>query len=111
METVKRKKKLGGYPAIGVVVSVTLALFVVGLFGMLMIYSQQLEKQIRENIRMQVYLRPGLTKNQRLQIENKLGSQQFTSKTKTSVTFVSKDEAAKKFIAETGEDFTKFIGE
>jgi cell division transport system permease protein len=111
MEPVKRKKKLGGYPAVGVVVSVTLALFVVGLFGMLMIYSQQLEKQIRENIRMQVYLRPSLTKNQRLQIENKLRSQQFTSKTSASVTFVSKDEAAKKFIAETGEDFTKFIGE
>jgi cell division transport system permease protein len=111
METVKRKKKLGGYPAVGVVVSVTLALFVVGLFGMLMIYSQQLEKQIRENIRMQVYLKPSLTKNQRLQIENKLRSQQFTSKTSASVTFVSKDEAAKKFIAETGEDFTKFIGE
>ena len=111
METVNRKKKLGGYPAVGVVVSVTLALFVVGLFGMLIIYSQQLEKQIRENIRMQVYLKPNLTKNQRLQIENKLRSQQFTAKINTPIVFVSKDDAAKKFIAETGEDFIKFIGE
>ena len=111
METVNRKKKLGGYPAVGVVVSVTLALFVVGLFGMLIIYSQQLEKQIRENIRMQVYLKPNLTKNQRLQIENKLRSQQFTAKINTPIVFVSKDNAAKKFIAETGEDFIKFIGE
>jgi cell division transport system permease protein len=27
------------------------------------------------------------------------------------IQFISKDEAAKKFIAETGEDFTKFLGE
>ena len=111
MEKVNHKKKLGGYPAIGVVVSVTLALFVVGLFGMLVIYSQQLEKQVRQNIRMQVYLKSNLTENQRLQIENKLLSQQFTSKEGKSIAFVSKDEAAKKFIAETGEDFIKFIGE
>jgi cell division transport system permease protein len=112
MEQTKRKKKLGGYPAVGVVISVTLALFVVGLFGLLVIYSQQLEKQVRENIRLQVYLKSNLTENQRLQIENKLLSQQFTSKEKNrAVTFVSRDQAAKNFIEETGEDFTKFIGE
>lgn len=111
MDKVSTKKKLGGYPAIGVVVSITLALFVVGLFGLLIIYSQQLEKQVRQNIRMQVYLKSNLTENQRLQIENKLLSQQFTSKEEKAVVFVSKDEAAKKFIAETGEDFIKFIGE
>jgi cell division transport system permease protein len=112
MEKTSHKKKLGGYPATGVVVSVTLALFVVGLFGLLIIYSQQLEKQVRENIRMQIYLRSSLTENQRLQIENKLRSQEFTSKEKqNAVSYISKEEAAKKFIAETGEDFTKFIGE
>jgi cell division transport system permease protein len=112
MEKVSHKKKLGGYPATGVVISITLALFVIGLFGMLIIYSQQLEKQVRENIRIQVYLKSNLTETQRLQIENKLQSLDYISKDKKkSVTFVSKDEAAKKFIAETGEDFTKFIGE
>lgn len=112
MERLNRKKKLGGYPAIGVVVSITLALFVLGLFGLLVIYSQQLERQVRQNIRLQVYLKSNLTETQRLQIENKLLSQQFTSKEKSkAVTFVSKEEAAKNFIAETGEDFTKFIGE
>src|SRR5687768_12689222 len=112
MEQNRRKKKLGGYPAVGVVISVTLALFVVGLFGLLVIYSQQLEKQVRENIRLQVYLKSNLTENQRLQIENKLLSQQFTSKeSNKAVTYISKEQAAKNFIAETGEDFIKFIGE
>lgn len=112
MEKVTRKKKLGGYPAVGVVISVTLALFVIGLFGMLIQYSQQLEIQVRENIKMQVYLRSNLSKTQRLQIENKLLTLPYTSKSaEDKVVFISKDDAAKKFIAETGEDFTKFIGE
>src|SRR5687768_8232996 len=100
MDKVTRKKKLGGYPAVGVVISVTLALFVIGLFGLLIMYSQQLEKQVRENIRMQVYLRSNLTETQRLQIENKLLTLPYVSKQEGSerLTFVSKDEAAKKFI-------------
>jgi cell division transport system permease protein len=112
MEKVTRKKKLGGYPAAGVVISVTLALFVIGLFSLLILYSRQLEIQVRQNIRMQVYLRSNLTTNQRLQIENKLLSLPYISHNPgEQLTYVSKDEAAKKFIAETGEDFTKFIGE
>lgn len=112
MEKVSRKKKLGGYPAIGVVISITLALFVIGLFGLLILYSQQLEIQVRQNIKMQVYLRSNLTNAQRLQVENKLLTLPYISKpSREGLTYISKDEAAKRFIAETGEDFTKFIGE
>lgn len=112
MQTSINKKKLGGYPAVGVVISVTLALFVVGLFGILIIYSNQLENAVRKNIRFQVYLNSNLTENQRLQIENKLLSLKFTTKDKDSaVTYISKEQAAKTFIAATGEDFIKFLGE
>ncbi len=82
MEKKARKKKLGGYPGIGVVVSITLALFVIGLFGVLIIYSQELEHQVRQNIKMQVYLKSNLTETQRLQIENKLLSMDFVKTAK-----------------------------
>jgi cell division transport system permease protein len=112
MEKTTRKKKLGGYPATGVVISVTLALFVIGLFSLLILYSQQLEMQIRKNIRIQVYLKSNLTQTQRLQIENKLLSLPYiTRQEEERITYVSREEAAKKFIAETGEDFISFIGE
>jgi cell division transport system permease protein len=112
MEKKARKKKLGGYPGIGVVISITLALFVIGLFGLLIIYSQELEHQVRQNIKMQVYLKSNLTETQRLQIENKLLSMDFVNHGEgKGVAFFSKEDAAKKFIAETGEDFTQFIGE
>jgi len=108
------RKKLGSYPSLGVVISITLALFVTGLFGLIMIYSQELERLVRENIRVQVYLKNGLTETQRLQVEKKLETLTYVNKSatpETSIQFISKDEAAKKFIAETGEDFTKFLGE
>lgn len=112
MEKARHKKKLGGYPAIGVVISITLALVVIGLFGILILYSQELENQVRQNIKMQVYLKSNLTETQRLQIENNILSQEYVTKENGKpVTFVSKEEAAKKFIAETGEDFTQFIGD
>lgn len=112
MERNTHKKKLGGYPATGVVISITLALFVVGLFGLVLIYSRQLERQVRQNIRMQVYLKSNISETQRLEIKNKLLSLGYVSKDEAQgLTFVSKEEAAKKFIAETGEDFKNFLGE
>lgn len=114
MQKVNTRKKLGSYPSLGVVLSITLALFVIGLFGTLIIYSQQLERLVRENIRVQVYLKNSLTETQRLQVEKKFETLPYVNKSLTNekpIRFISKDEAAKQFIAETGEDFTKFLGE
>jgi cell division transport system permease protein len=107
------RKKLGSYPSVGVVISITLALFVTGLFGLLIIYSQELERVVRENIKLQVYLKSNLTETQRTQIEKKLEQLPYINKTVTEdpVVFISKEEAGKKFIAETGEDFNQFLGE
>ncbi len=106
-------RKLGSYPTLGVIVSITLALFVIGLFGLLIIYSIQLERVVRDNVKMQIYLNSNLTETQRLQIENKILSMNFVNQQSDNkgIAYISKDEAAKKFIGETGEDFTKFIGD
>lgn len=108
-----RKKKLGSYPFISTVLSITFALVVMGMFGVLVIYSKELERVVRETIRIQVYLKSNISEAQRLQIEKNLYSQYFipAGKIEGSVQFVSKDEAAKEFISETGEDFRKFLGE
>ena len=115
-----RKKKLGSYPYISVVLSVTLALFVLGIFGLLMIYSKEMERVVRENVKIQVYLKSHLTEAQRKEIEKSLLSRYFLPKEKPAdqkvkstkpIQFISKEEAAKQFIKETGEDFQKFLGE
>ncbi len=113
-----RKKKLGSYPYISVVLSITLALFVIGVFGLLMIYSKELERVVLENVKIQVYLKSNISEDQKKEIEKILSNHYFTSKNLpasptpvNSIQFVSKEEAAKSFIKETGEDFQTFLGE
>jgi cell division transport system permease protein len=106
-----KKKNLGSYPFVSVVLSITLALFVIGVFGSLVIYSKELERLVRENVKIQVYLKNQITETQRGQIEKSIGSKPFVSKDENAIQFISKDEAAKEFIKETGEDFNKFLGE
>jgi cell division transport system permease protein len=105
------KKNLGSYPFASVVISITLALFVIGVFGSLVIYSKELERLVRENVKIQVYLKNQITETQRGQIEKSIGSKPFVLQDEKAIQFISKDEAAKEFIKETGEDFNKFLGE
>jgi cell division transport system permease protein len=106
-----KKKNLGSYPYISVVFSITLALFVIGVFGSLVIYSKELERLVRENVKIQVYLKNQITETQRGQIEKSIASKAFVSKNQNAIQFISRDDAAKEFIKETGEDFKKFLGE
>ena len=45
-----RKKKLGSYPTLLVVFSITLALVVIGLFGLLLVHAHKLSEVVRENL-------------------------------------------------------------
>ncbi len=108
-----RKKKLGTYPYISVVFSITLALFAIGVFGTLVIYSKELERTVRDNVKIQVYLKNQLTAQQTQNIKKQLQDKNFVTKSnpEKSIAFVSKEEAAQQFIKETGEDFKNFLGE
>lgn len=110
MQRATIRKKFGNYPFIGVVFSITLALLVAGLLGMLIIYASQFEKIVRDQVRIQIYLKNGLTESQRLQLEKRIESLPYLNKA-IPIQFVSKEEAAKTFIEQTGEDFTRFLGE
>jgi cell division transport system permease protein len=104
----RSKKKLGSYPSVSVIFSITLALFVIGIFGLLVVYSGELERVVRENFQVQVFLKNDLTDSVKTVIKKKLESEGFVDK--KSLKFISKEEAKKKFIKETGEDFS-FLGE
>jgi len=106
------KKKLGSYPSISVVSSITLALFAIGVFGALVIYSKELEKAVKETIKIQVYLKTSVTDDERAKMEKQFATKYFLPKdVKDPVQYVSKEAAAQQFIKETGEDFKKFLGE
>lgn len=109
----KKKKKLGSYPYVSVVFSITLALFVIGLFGLLLLHANQLKELIRENVEVQVYLNKYITENQRVKINKTLAGKDYVlvEDGTPQISYISKEEAAQQFIKETGEDFTNFLGE
>ncbi|MGF1635556.1 MAG: cell division protein FtsX [Cyclobacteriaceae bacterium] len=113
MSKYKSKKNLGSYPYVSVVLSVMLALFVIGLFGILMLFTTKLTDNIRSNIQMQVFLQKYTTENDRIKLTRMISGQPFVAKEndKALVTFISKEKAAEDFIKDTGEDFIQFLGE
>jgi len=110
---IRKKKKLGSYPFVSVVFTITLALFVIGVFGTLLIYSEELKRIVKDSIKVQVYLNNGLTEGRIKEIEKQLINSDFTLKNsqQSAVIFLSKEKATEQFIKDTGEDFQKFLGE
>ena len=108
-----RKKKLGSYPTLLVVFSITLALVVIGLFGLLLLHAQKLSEVVRENLEVQVYLERNLPETELLRLQQDLGQQPYVAERdgKPQIRFVSKEEGARQLLQSTGEDFRQFLGD
>jgi cell division transport system permease protein len=106
-----RKKKLGSYPTLLVVFSTTLALSVIGLFGLLLLHAHKLSQQVRENLEVQVYLERNLPETELLRLQQDLESQPYVAQHdgRPQVRFVSKEEGARQLLETTGEDFHNFL--
>ena len=109
----RKKRKLGSYPFISVTFSITLALLVIGLFGLLLVHTNRLTTIIQENVEVQVFLKKDIQPGERNRIQRVLTSKRYVPKNEeqTLVRFISRDEAAAQFIEDTGEDFTELLGE
>ncbi|QKG57462.1 ABC transporter permease [Hymenobacter sp. BRD128] len=106
-----RKKKLGSYPTLLVVFSITLALTVIGLFGLLLLHAHKLSEQVRENLEVQVYLERNLPETELLRLQQDLEHQPYVAEVggRPQVRFVSKEEGARQLLETTGEDFHSFL--
>lgn len=108
----RKKRKLGSYPFVSVVFSITVALLVLGLFGWMVIHSSRLGNRIQENIEIQVYLNKNLSRTDINKIHQLVASKEYTLiKEQPQVRLITKEEAAEQFIRETGEDFMNFLGD
>ncbi|MGI4875103.1 MAG: cell division protein FtsX [Janthinobacterium lividum] len=108
---VPRKKKLGSYPTLLVVFSITLALVVVGLFGLLLLHAHRLGEAVRENLAVQVYLERNLPETELLRLRQDLEHQPFVAERDghPQVRYVSKEDGARQLLETTGEDFHNFL--
>ncbi|MFL5730132.1 MAG: cell division protein FtsX [Cytophagaceae bacterium] len=106
-----RKKKLGSYPYLTVVFSMTMALFVIGLFAVIFVHANKLSGIIQEKIEVHIYLNNELSENKIQSMSKIIASQPYVSKKNNipQILYISQDSAAKKFIQDTGEDFYKVL--
>ncbi|GAB3959779.1 permease-like cell division protein FtsX [Spirosoma harenae] len=109
----RTKKKVGAYPSGMIMFSLTLALFLIGFCGLLAIQSKRLVTYIRENYEIRAFLNKNLGEQKTETLYKTIAERPYVLKTdgKAQITMVTKEEAAKEFIAETKEDFSKFLGE
>jgi cell division transport system permease protein len=107
----REKKVLGHFKFGSVLFSTTLSLFILGLFGVILIQAKTLTSIIRENIEIQVFLTKNLEQSQLKSIRNNLSKRPFilTKNDTLALQFISDEEAAAAFIESTGEDFTQFL--
>jgi len=109
----RKKRRLGSYPFISVVFSITVALCVLGLFGWILLHSSRLGTQIQENIEVQVYLNKNISQSDLNKIRTVVSAKPYVliKDNKPQVELITKEQAAKQFIQDTGEDFKDFLGD
>lgn len=109
----RKKRKLGSYPFASVTFSVTLALFVIGLFGLMVLHANRLTVIIQENIELQVFLSKEISSSEVTRISRTIGSKDYVLKKDNApkIRMITKEEAARQFVEDTGEDFTEFLGD
>lgn len=107
----RKKTTLGRFKFVSVLFSTTLSLFIVGLFGVIVIQAKTLTTIIRENIEIQVFLNKNIADADKDRISKTIASKPYVLQKEetTGITFISQDEAAEDFLKDTGEDFAKFL--
>ncbi|PIY10925.1 MAG: cell division protein [Flexibacter sp. CG_4_10_14_3_um_filter_32_15] len=106
------KKRIGSYPYMGVLVNITLALFITGLLGLILIYTYQFSIRTKQNVEVEVYLHRDVNENQRLSIQKKLTQLDFVlkdEKGKPRIRFMASEEAAEMMRQEAGVEFEEFL--
>lgn len=88
-------------------VSIAMVLFLLGATTYLILNALNATNRLRESVVIHVMLADGLSVEQTSAMRVSLELQDIVR----SVNYVSKEDAAEKFIAETGEDFTAFLGD
>ena len=89
-----------------VVISIALVLFMVGFLGLVLLKSTQVANHFKEEVVITLFLKNDTSNDQIENLRNSLIKEIFTRK----IVFISKDDAAKFYAEDLGEDFVNYLG-
>ncbi len=98
-----KKRRVSYLPSI---ISIALVLFMLGLFGIILINGKKLSDHIKENFQLTIFFRDDVKEADIKRIHLLIESSEYTRK----ASYVNKEEAAKDFAKELGQDFVNFLG-
>jgi len=91
---------------ISVILSIAFVLFLLGLFGLLVLNTKKVSDYFKEQASITIFLKDDVSKQSVKNLQTVLKSEDYTK----SITYVSKEEAAEIAKKENGEDFMDFLG-
>lgn len=89
-----------------VVISIALVLFMVGFLGLVLLKSTQVANHFKEEVVITLFLKNDTSNDQIENLRNSLIKEIFTRK----IVYISKDDAAKFYAEDLGEDFVNYLG-
>ncbi|NCT09690.1 MAG: ABC transporter permease [Flavobacteriia bacterium] len=89
-----------------VVISIALVLFMVGILGLILLKSTKVANIVKEQVAITLFLKDEVTQKQINVFLKFIQEEPFTNK----AIYISKEDAAKIYSEEIGEDFLEFLG-
>lgn len=87
--------------------SITLVLFVLSIFTLLMLYANRISSYIKENIGFEIVMKKGVKEADILNLQKELDKKNFVKSTK----YISKEEATRQLSEDLGEDILQWLGD
>ncbi len=92
---------------LSVIVSIGLVLFLVGILGLIVLKTNEITEHFKEKVAITIFLKDNAKSSDVENLKAEIAKAEYTK----SIVFISKDEAAKKYSEEIGENFLEFLGE
>ena len=103
-DTYQKRRLRSSY--FSVVVSIALVFFMVGFLGLVLLKSTQVANYFKEEVVVTLFLKNDTSKDQIENLRNSLIKEIFTRK----IIYISKEDAAKFYAEDLGEDFVNYLG-
>ena len=86
--------------------SITLVLFLLGVFALLMMHAQKLSNHLKENIGFEIVMNSNVKEANVLKLQKELDAMPAVKSTE----YITKDEAIRRLSDDLGEDFMQWLG-
>lgn len=100
------KRRLRGSYLISLM-SITLVLFVLGLFSSLVLFANSISDYIKENIGFEIVMKKGVKEKDILEFQKVLEKKEYVKSTE----YISKEEATRRLTEDLGEDILQWLGD